>query len=421
MDFHNLFTNIPESIVVVSPEYKILACTDQYLQVTMRKREEILGLHFLLEAFPDREVSYENNPVRKSLDKALHSKKVDYLEVIRYDLPKPANEGGGFEERYWEASHTPVLDAENNVLYIIQKTTDVTERELARKSLAMSEEKFRFMADSMPQLVFTTTAAGELTYLNKRWESYTGISIPVLQNSGWHSVIHPDDMESVTQRWMEAVQTETEMQAELRKRDKDGTFRWHLCRSLPMRNKQGEITMWLGSSTDIHDTRLLVQELVESNEQLAQLSDQVEQAYQKAEAERKTLERLIIEAPNFFCLLQGPDHRYELVNAHYQKLFPGRELLHKTVAEALPEVVEQGFIALLDQVYTTGKSYEANETLIKLDQHGTGNLTNIYVNFLYQPIQDEFGNATGILVSGLDVTELVKLRQQLQQSGFSAN
>ncbi|MDQ4139307.1 MAG: histidine kinase, partial [Bacteroidota bacterium] len=108
MDFSELFIHLPDAVVVLSPEpdFKIITCTNTYQQVTMRSREEIVGLPFLLEAFPDPEVPYEENPVRISLEKAVVTKKIDHLDVIRYDLPKPEAEGGGFEVRYWEASHT---------------------------------------------------------------------------------------------------------------------------------------------------------------------------------------------------------------------------------------------------------------------------------------------------------------------------
>ncbi|QMU27216.1 PAS domain-containing protein [Adhaeribacter radiodurans] len=423
MDFLELFIHLPDAMVVLSPEpdFKIITCNNTYQQVTMRKREEIIGLPFLLEAFPDREVSYEQNPVRKSLAKAVATKQVDYLDVLRYDLPKPETEGGGFEVRYWEASHTPVLDETGAVKYVIQKTTDVTSRELAKQAQRESENKFRFMADAMPQLVFTTDPAGKLTYLNQRWAVYSNISLKELSTTGWQQIIHPEDLPELQKRGKEAFENKTEMQIELRKRDKEGSYRWHLCRMLPMRGEDGNITMWLGSSTDIHDTRLLVQELLTTNEQMALLADQVQLAYQKVELERKTLERFIMEAPAFFCILEGPEHRYELVNSHYQKLFPNRQLLHKPVAEALPEVIEQGFLQLLDNVYQTGKSYEAKEILVKLDQHNTGKLDDVYVNFLYQPILDETEKVTGILVFGFEINEIIKLRKQLQESGHSVN
>ena len=70
MDFNKIFLNLPDNLVVLSPEYKILAMNEAYLQATMRTREELTGKYFLLEAFPDESVPYEQNPVKLSLDRA---------------------------------------------------------------------------------------------------------------------------------------------------------------------------------------------------------------------------------------------------------------------------------------------------------------------------------------------------------------
>jgi len=418
MDYSNLFKNIPEAIVVLSPEYKILEASDRYLQVTMRKREQIVGLHFLLEAYPDKEHSYEDNPVRKVLDKARQTKQTQYLDVIRYDLSRPEEEGGGYDTRYWEAAHTPVLDDEGNVEYLIQRTSDVTEREVAKMALSESEEKFRFMAEAMPQLVFTTDAAGKLIYLNQRWTKLTGVPVKELLDLDWKQVTHPDDLPVAEAKWQEAFSNGTEMQLEYRLREKDGNYRWYLCRALPMTDEAGNIIMWVGSSTDIHNTRRMVQELLEANEQMAHLGDQVQAAYTQAENERKTMERLIMQAPAMFCILKGPEHRFELVNKLYQQqLFPNREILNRTVAEALPEVIEQGFIQLLDNVYNTGKEFVAEEVLIKLDRRNTGELEDVYVTFIYQPLYDETEQVTGILAFVFEVTQQVLYKKKLQGLG----
>lgn len=413
MDFVKLFENVPEALVVITPDYRILAATNNYLQITMRRREDILGLHFLLEAFPDKDLSYEENPVRKSLDKVLDTKKVDYLDVLRYDLTKP---DGSYEERYWEASHTPVLDAEGNIEYIIQLTSDVTEREKARQALHLSNEKFRFMAEAMPQLIFTTNAEGQVTYFNKRWEDYTGIELEQLLHSDLYELVYPEDVALLKSKWEHAMQTGNDMQVEMRIKDKAGVYRWHLCRAQPMKEKKGDITMWVGSSTDIHATRKMVQELLETNEQMALMADQVKHAFEKAESRRETLERLIMHAPALFCVLKGPEHRYELVNEKYQMLFPKHDLIGKTVAEALPEVVEQGVIELLDSVYSSGKEFIAEEVPIKLDRHGDGELEEIYLTFIYQPMYE--GNVIdGILMFAYEVTDQVTFKSKLKELG----
>lgn len=418
MDYNKLLKNIPEAIVVLSPEYEILEASDRYLEVTMRTREQIIGLHFLLEAYPDKEHSYEDNPVRKVLDKASRTKKTEYLDVIRYDLARPEEEGGGYDVRYWEAAHTPVLDDEGNLEYLIQRTSDVTDREVAKLALSASEEKFSFMAEAMPQLIFTAEVAGKPIYFNQRWTKQTGVPVKELLDLNWKQVVHPDDLPATEAKWQEAFSNGTEMQLEYRLKEKDGSYRWHLCRILPMTDESGKIIIWVGSSTDIDDTRQMVQELVAANEQMSLLADQVQIAYNKAENERKTLERLIMQAPAMFCVLKGPEHRFELVNRQYQQqLFPNRELVNRTVAEALPEVIEQGFVQLLDDVYTSGKEFVAEEVLIKLDRHDTGQLEDVYVTFIYQPLYDEEDQTSGILVFAFEVTQQVLYKKKLQELG----
>ncbi|MCJ8165048.1 PAS domain-containing protein [Pontibacter sp. E15-1] len=422
MDYKKLFLSIPESIVILSTEYKVLDATEAYLKATIRKREDLIG-KYLLEEFPDNphdEGSRNVKTLRDSLDNALKTKKIDYFPVTRYDIPRPEELGGGYDFRYWEATHTPVLDDDGEVMYIVQRTTDVTEREMAKQALIASERKYRFMAEAIPMLISTSKANGEPIYFNQSWISYTGRSMAQLFASLWSDFVHPDDVSLLRQRWESAMRDQTNLQAEVRILDKNGTFRWHSTRSTPMKNAQGEVEMWVSSSTDIHDTRHMVHELLVVNEQASVLSDQVQDAFRKAEAERRSLTRVIMQAPAMMCILKGPDHRFELVNPLYQGLFPDKELIGRTVAEALPEVVEQGIIELLDNVYQTGEIFTANERCVKIDRSNTGELEEIYINFSYQPLYNEHDSVSGILVFALDVSEMVNLKHKLHESGHAS-
>ena len=423
MDLHELFTNIPEALVAIAPDYKVLEATNKYLTLVLRTREQLIGSN-LLQAFPDSPVdddSKNESLLRQSIDKTFREKKPTYFDVLRYDIARPESEGGGFETRYWEASHTPVLDQTGEVKYIIRRTANVTARELAKQAQLESENKFKFMTDAVPQLVHTADTQGNVTYVNQRWLTYTGLTAQDLLGTGWRNTFHPDDLAAVQKKMQEALPNNAEFQAEVRIRDKDGNYRWHLTKSLPLVSLNGKVTSRVGSNTDIHDTKLMVQELLSSNEQMALLSDQVQMALQKAEAERNTLERLMMKAPAFFCILKGPEHRYELINPGYQKLFPGRELLHKFVAEALPEVVEQGFIQILDNVYQTGQDFVAEEVPVKIGRNNTQQLEQIYINFTYQAIYNEAEEIIGILVFGYEVTQQFIFHQKLKELGIEAN
>ena len=423
LDLHELFVNIPEALVAIAPDYTVLAATNKYLSLVLRTPEELIGKN-LLEAFPDNPSdanSKNGSLVRQSIDQSFREKKIIYFDVLRYDIARPEAEGGGFETRYWEASHTPVFDQNNEVKYIIRRTANVTARELAKLAHQEIENKFKFMTDSLPQLIHTADTQGNVTYVNQRWLDYTGLPETDLLGTGWQNTFHPADLAAMQIKMAAALPVNQEFQAEVRIRNKEGNYRWHLSKSLPVIGLKGSITLRVGSNTDIHDTKLMVQELLVSNEQMALLSDQVQSAFQKAEAERATLERLIMRAPGLFCILKGPEHCFELLNPAYQKLYPGRELLHKTVAEALPEIVEQGFLQVLDKVYQTGQDFVAEEIPFKIGYPISPDQEPIYFNFTYQAIYNEAEIVTGILAFGYDVTPLVLSKQKLKELGYETN
>jgi len=126
------------------------------------------------------------------------------------------------------------------------------------------------------------------------------------------------------------------------------------------------------------------------------------------------LEAVLETAPAAIALLEGPEHRFTLTNRGYRELVGGRDLVGKTVREALPEVEGQGFFELLDEVLATGEASYGSETPVLLDRGG-GTLAEIYVNFAYLPVRsDEDGAPDGILVHAVDVSELVTARRTVE-------
>jgi PAS domain S-box-containing protein len=123
------------------------------------------------------------------------------------------------------------------------------------------------------------------------------------------------------------------------------------------------------------------------------------------EAERNGLKRMFEQAPGFIAMLSGPEHRFAMVNEAYRTLVAGRDVVGRTVAEALPEVVEQGFVSLLNQVYSSGEPYVGRGASVNLQQGLNGALDERYLDFIYQPIIADDRGTTGIFIQGHDVTE----------------
>jgi signal transduction histidine kinase len=123
------------------------------------------------------------------------------------------------------------------------------------------------------------------------------------------------------------------------------------------------------------------------------------------------LDQVFDHAPSFMAITVGPEHKYLKINRKYQEHILTADVIGRTVAEALPEVVGQGFIDLLDKVYASGEPYFGYDVPIRFGGPG-GRLT--YADFAYQPLRDEDGKVAGIMVQGFDVTEKVLARRAIE-------
>lgn len=139
--------------------------------------------------------------------------------------------------------------------YIVGVIEDIDERRRAEEALKESEAKFRFMAEYMPPKVFTATPKGILDYFSPQWLDYTGMSEKEMDLSAWSNVLHPTDRDENMRRWQHSIQTGRYLYMESRLRRSDGEYRWHLTTAHAMRDEQGNIIKWIGSSTDIHELR----------------------------------------------------------------------------------------------------------------------------------------------------------------------
>jgi signal transduction histidine kinase len=154
LNYRELFEAAPGLYLVLDTELKIVAVTDAYLRATMTTRKDILG-RGVFEAFPDNPDDRNADGVsnlRASLHRVLEKKVTDTMAIQKYDIRKPAEEGGAFEVRYWSPFNVPVKDSDGNVKYIIHRVEDVTEFILLQeKDTAQKEinERLKVLNDKM--------------------------------------------------------------------------------------------------------------------------------------------------------------------------------------------------------------------------------------------------------------------------------
>ena len=124
------------------------------------------------------------------------------------------------------------------------------------KDLLVSREHFKFLADNIPVIVWTTDGNGQANYFNKQWYDYTGLDFERSRGGGSQEVFHPDDLIQAAKAWAEAITSQTSFQFEYRiKRASDGQYRWHLGKGEPFKDETGKLIAWFGTSMDIEDQK----------------------------------------------------------------------------------------------------------------------------------------------------------------------
>ncbi|QBD74965.1 PAS domain S-box protein [Ktedonosporobacter rubrisoli] len=164
---------------------------------------------------------------------------------------------GRLEDVYFNFVYQPIRAASGQVEGILVHAVDVTEQVNARQRLKMSEARLRFLAEAMPQKIFTARPNGDVDYFNPQWTEFTGLTFEEIRDWGWTRFIHPQDLEENLRRWRQALATGEPFYCEHRFRRADGVYRWHVSRAVPIRDDEGSIVMWVGANTEIEEQKQL--------------------------------------------------------------------------------------------------------------------------------------------------------------------
>lgn len=128
------------------------------------------------------------------------------------------------------------------------------------EAVAESDRLFRTLADAMPQMVWSTLPDGYHDYYNARWYEFTGVPPGTTDGEGWSDMFHPEDVPKAWARWSRSLETGDPYEIEYRLRHRSGDYRWTLGRALPIRDASGRVVRWIGTCTDIHEQRLMMEE-----------------------------------------------------------------------------------------------------------------------------------------------------------------
>lgn len=293
IDFKKLFTSLPEAYVVLKndpPHFMIIGVSDGYLEVTGRRREDILGKG-LFEAFPDNSVRAQKTgrgEMFDVLEKCGKTGRSVKTGVIRYDI---ANHDGEYTIRYWQAIHHPVKDSKGKVIAIVQNTEDISDMVEANARLKLNElQQENALATGLigswswnlhEDLVIADKGLAKLFSLSEA-DALNGVPIRVFMDT-----IHADDRAMVKQHIADALEHGKDYECEYRTVDKKGNLHWVIARGKLEYDQQGEPVTFPGVIIDITARKEAENALRESERRLRFMADAMPQLVWTATDEGK--------------------------------------------------------------------------------------------------------------------------------------
>ncbi len=126
---------------------------------------------------------------------------------------------------------------------------------MTETTLQATQQWYRAFGEVAPGFLWLTDPSGRILYVNRTWEDYTGSSLKEINERGRAHFDHPDEVAAVQQQWSRCLDLEQPFEMELRYRRHDGVYRWMLARVVPLRDSEGQLQHWVGTSVDIHDLK----------------------------------------------------------------------------------------------------------------------------------------------------------------------
>jgi len=267
-----IFDSVPAMIFYKDTENRFIRTNKALAEATGLPREEMDGKS-LFDLYPfladdywkdDQEVMRRGNAKR------------NIVETI--ETPQGL--------RWVQTDKIPYRDAQGNIIGVIGFSNDITERKQAEEALKDSEERFRTMANAIPQLAWVAKSDGYIFWYNQRWYDYTGTTPEEMEGWGWQIVHDPEVLPTVLEQWRASIATGRPFDMVFPLRGKNGQFRQFLTRVMPMKGADGHIIQWFGTNTDITDRK-------QAEEALKQAHDELEERVkERTAALRRTVEQL---------------------------------------------------------------------------------------------------------------------------------
>jgi PAS domain S-box-containing protein len=341
-------------------------------------------------------------PIReKAIAKALETGFLHYQSRLIHDD----------KSIHWQEGRGKVLYNESNEpIKMIGTIRDITAERNHETELLERELKFRVLADSLPQHIWTADTEGNLNYYNRSVYSYSGFSPEQLTKVGWLDMVHPDDRDSNIKAWTHAISTGSDFLFEHRFRRHDGEYRWQLSRAIPQRGTDNAIQMWVGTSTDIQDQKMFTHELEKQVEKRTRQLKELNESLVKSE-ERYHL--MVEEVQDYAILYLNREGTVENWNKGAEKIKGYRtdEIVGKNFSQFYTDKDRKENLpqTLLKKAVDTGRAVQEGWRVRK-------NGTLFWASVVITAVHNEAGEVIGFSKVTHDLTEKKAADDKISQN-----
>ncbi|HLO83377.1 MAG TPA: PAS domain S-box protein, partial [Chitinophagaceae bacterium] len=252
------------------------------------------SIFLILKEFPDMIIAFANEPLYRSWGRTpdiLGQPLLDVLPELK-DQAFPAllkevfasgktcfgneekatiSKDGQMQDIYYNYVYQPNFNSQGLVTGVTVMATDVTEQVVSRRDMEKKEKELTQLANTLPALLWVANSRGEILYHNNQIENFW-LTDNNYDKWTWQDFCHPDDMQPSLNAWNKAISNPGSHEVEQRLRMKDGTYRWHLTKAAPYQDENGIITKWIGTTTDIHNHKLLEEKLKQNERRYRSLA-----------------------------------------------------------------------------------------------------------------------------------------------------
>lgn len=284
-------------------------------------------------------------------------------------------------------------DEERKPLKIIGTIRDITDEKNA-------QQKFKLMADSMPQFIWTSDIQGHLDYFNSSVYNYCGLTPEQMdKDGGWLQIVHPEDRIGNIKKWLHAINTGEDFSIEHRFRRHDGVYRWQLSRAVPQKDAEGNIQMWVGTSTDIQDQKTFASDLETQVQERTKELKKLNEALTRSE-ERYHL--MVEEVQEYAIIYLNKEGIIENWNKGAEKIkgYRADEIIGKSFTVFYTQQDRENHLpeTLLSQAVNTGKAVQEGWRVRK-------NKSLFWASIVITAIHDEQKRVIGFSKVTHDLTE----------------